>query len=224
MKDVFDFKDLTPVIAAGGEIFGSALSDLRAGADADLRFGCLNGNGRGESELPAAMVVLVRSGSLTLSGEDRTLVLAAGDAAAVGKETALRWEAEAAEMVVVCDYRAEVKPELAELSLSHPLSPSSGPATTLLRSSAPECASHGFRVEGEFTFGLWSATPYERAPTSYGYSELMYLLDGAVNIYTEAGESQRFEAGDVFIILAGAKLGWRSDVFVRKLWVISSRA
>ena len=164
------------------------------------------------------------AGVWPLAAEGQALELAAGQAAAIGKGTVLRWRAEEAELIVIADLRAEAGPGLSGLDLQAPLGPSAGPAPALLRSPVPECASHGFRTEGEFTFGLWSATPYDRRPVTYGHSELMFLLDGAVEFYTEAGESHRFEAGDIFIVLAGAEFGWRSEIPVRKLWVTCCRA
>ena len=224
MQNIIDFNDLTPIAAEGADLFGAALSALSTGGSDGLAFGRLAANGNGATELAAALVVVVRSGRLKLAAGGESAELEAGQAAAIGKGTALRWQAEDAELIVICDRHATQEPGLSLLDLTLPLSPSAGPAAALLRSAPPECASHGFRNEGEFTYGLWSATPYDRAPVTYGHSELMFLLDGAVELYDEAGDSRRFEAGDIFIVLAGAVAGWRNEIPVRKLWVTLSRA
>ena len=75
-------------------------------------------------------------------------------------------------------------------------------------------------LTGQWTVGVWDATPYERKVSPSGRYELMHLLEGSVTLTDGQGGSQSFKAGDSFLVPLGAPNGWRSTEYVRKIYCI----
>ena len=223
MQNILNLGTLASTATTGGETFGAALTALAHGTDPDLRFGHLTAQGTGSTAVQATITLILRAGALTLEGAGADITLLTGDAALIGKGTALAWSAQAADFVVICDFAAEPRNLLAKHDLTQPLGAGTNPNPALLRSPMPIVTHHGFIAEAELSCGLWSATPYDRAPFVYPFTEVMYPLEGTVTPYDDAGGSTAFTKGDVFIILAGATAGWRNPEPVRKLYVISQR-
>jgi uncharacterized cupin superfamily protein len=73
---------------------------------------------------------------------------------------------------------------------------------------------------GVFTSGVWDVTPHELVPGPYDVDEMMIVLEGSIIIEHESGSSQRFRAGDSFIIPKGTPCTWRQDEYARKYWAI----
>jgi uncharacterized cupin superfamily protein len=48
----------------------------------------------------------------------------------------------------------------------------------------------------------------------------MCILEGSVTITEEGGASQTFRAGDSFFVPMGARVNWRCDETVRKIYCI----
>lgn len=220
MDKIVDLGRLDPVEAPADGLFSTALAGLTLGAAEGLACGRLLAQGLGEAGLAATVTVVLRAGLLRLEGAGADLTLQPGEAAVIGKGTRAAWRAEAADLVVICDFAAEPRQLVARHDLAHGLQPGAGPDAALLRSAPPQIGHHGFFAEASLSSGLWAASPYDRAPIDYRFSEAMYLLEGSVTPYDDTGASCRFEAGDVFVILAGARAGWRNPQAVRKLYVI----
>lgn len=220
MRNIINLGTLTPIGTQGIETFGAALQRLPFGHDPDLRFGRMSAQGLGALAVPATVTVILRAGSLTLEGGAADITLHPGEAALIGKGTALAWKAEQADLILIADFAAEPRNLVARHDLAQPLGQGTNPNAALLRSPMPDIGHHGFIAEAQLSSGLWSATPYDRAPIDYAFTEAMYLLDGTVTPYDDAGNTTRFTKGDVFIILAGAHAGWRNPEAVRKLYVI----
>jgi uncharacterized cupin superfamily protein len=223
MQNIINLGQLPATSTTGGETFGSALQALAHGADPDLRFGRLTAQGLGSIAVPGTITLILRAGTLTLEGAAADITLHPGEAALIGKGTSLAWSAQAADFVVICDFAAEPRNLVAKPDLTQALGEGSGPNPALLRSAMPTIGHQGFMAEAELSCGLWSATPYDRAPMVYPLTEAMYLLEGTVTPYDDAGNVTQFTKGDVFIILTGATAGWRNLEPVRKLYIISQR-
>lgn len=73
---------------------------------------------------------------------------------------------------------------------------------------------------GQWTVGIWDATPYRRKVVPSGRYELMHLLAGSVTLDDGQGRAQTFRAGDTFLVPLGAVNGWTSTEYVRKIYCI----
>ena len=223
MQNIINLGQLPATATTGPATFGQALHDLAHGSDPDLRFGRLLAQGLGATEAAATISLILRAGTLTLEGAAADITLDPGEAAVIGKGTAVAWKAQDADLILIADFAAEPRNLVAKLDLTQALGAGTSPNTAVLRSPMPEIGHHGFFAEAELSSGLWSATPYDRAPMAYPFTEAMYLLEGTVTPYDDAGNTTSFTKGDIFIILTGATAGWRNPEPVRKLYVISQR-
>jgi hypothetical protein len=102
------------------------------------------------------------------------------------------------------------------------LSPCGGPDKSLLNGPEPRCAENIAYTDasGQFTVGLWSATPYDRKATPFGRYELMHFVEGHVDLHDGGQDSQGFGAGETVFVPKGAPLGWRSHRDLKKIFVI----
>lgn len=75
-------------------------------------------------------------------------------------------------------------------------------------------------LTGQWTVGVWDATPYERKVSPFPRYELMHLLEGSVTLTDGKGGGQSFKAGDTFLVPMGTPCGWKSTVYVRKIYCI----
>ena len=102
------------------------------------------------------------------------------------------------------------------------LSPSAGPDKSLLNGPEPRCADHTAYTDasGQFTVGIWSATPYDRKATPSGRYELMHFVEGHVDLHDGGQDSQGYGVGETVFVPKGAPLGWRSHRDVKKIYVI----
>jgi uncharacterized cupin superfamily protein len=75
-------------------------------------------------------------------------------------------------------------------------------------------------LTGQWTVGVWDATPYERKVSPFPRHELMHLLEGSVTLTDGQGGAQTFTAGDTFFVPMGAPCGWKNAEYVRKIYCI----
>lgn len=73
---------------------------------------------------------------------------------------------------------------------------------------------------GQLTAGVWECTPCTTQTDSYPVDEFCYILNGAVVITDDAGQSETFKAGDCFIVPKGTSLTWHMPETTRKYYVI----
>lgn len=73
---------------------------------------------------------------------------------------------------------------------------------------------------GQWTVGVWDASPYTRKVVPSNRYELMHLLEGSVTLEDGQGGAQTFRAGDTFLVPLGAPNGWKSSEYVRKIYCI----
>jgi uncharacterized cupin superfamily protein len=78
----------------------------------------------------------------------------------------------------------------------------------------------GFRSpDGRFTFGLWERDLQDRA-FERPYDEVMFLLEGVVELTLDDGSVIRAEAGDILVTPKGTRGHWRSLGPTRKVWAV----
>jgi uncharacterized cupin superfamily protein len=109
-----------------------------------------------------------------------------------------------------------------KLDLAAALSPCGGPDPMLLDGPEPHCAERVAYADasGQFTVGLWSATPYDRKATPFGRYELMHFLEGQAELHDGGTSGQTFQSGETIFVPKGAPVGWRSKRHVKKIFAI----
>lgn len=65
-------------------------------------------------------------------------------------------------------------------------------------------------ARGEWNAGAWETTAYRRITTTFPKHELMYLLDGWLELGEPDGTIHRFEAGDSFLVTKGTVCDWNT--------------
>ena len=93
------------------------------------------------------------------------------------------------------------------------------PATILAGNPRTVTHTHYASPDQRFFSGIWESTP-GKWPVSYSEHEFVHMLSGVAVLTCEGGESQRFQAGDSFVVPAGFKGTWESIGEVRKLYAI----
>ena len=73
---------------------------------------------------------------------------------------------------------------------------------------------------GQFNVGVWDTTGYTRKLIDFPRHELMHLIEGEVTMDDGAGTVQRFKAGDTFFVPMGTPNSWKSEGYLRKIFVI----
>ncbi len=67
----------------------------------------------------------------------------------------------------------------------------------------------------EVRAGIWEATEYSEKVTDYPFNEIVFVIEGSLSMLDEAGEEERFEAGDCFFIEKGFNGEWRQNSSVK---------
>lgn len=174
--------------------------------------------------MPADEFIIVNEGSLTLSQQDFTLTLEAGQSAVIQQGAAFSWSAQGPVSVLFTRYNRSQPGDRAMVPIKEnpQLDPTGTPLAELLLSPAPVCRNFtDYRsADGELVIGTWDSTPYHRRAMYYRHYELMYLLEGSVTFVDEAGRSGTFSKGDIFLVEQGAQCSWESRDHVAKVYVI----
>jgi uncharacterized cupin superfamily protein len=181
------------------------------------------GSGAIESQ-PVDEFIIVCDGTLTLTQQDRTVVLGPEKSAVIQHGAEFSWSAEGPVSVIFMRYH-DSQPEkraIVPIQENPEMGPSGGPAAELLLTPAPACRNHTDHVssDGVFICGTWDSTPYHRRAMTYRIYELMYLLEGSVTFVDETGRSGTFSRGDIFIVEQGAQCSWESREHVAKVYAI----
>lgn len=198
--------------AAKGYAVGSSVS-----ADANLLI----------EDFPWVELGVVEAGELTLQGEGFHLELKAGDCFVVPRGVNVRWHHRGQLRRVFMafpglaeDGQMPLQPLKIDLSLTLP--PSNPPAAEVLLTTTPRAWSQTLFATANLRIGLWACEGYARKQVKPGYSELMFILEGAVTLTAEHGEACRVQAGEVVMVPSGATNAWVSDETVRKVFCILS--
>lgn len=230
MPSVHDLRRMPCATVADDAFLGHALEVGDGDAWDFWRASGQDVSGRHESGM-RHLVVMVLEGALVIGAEGAQTRLNAGESAIVTPGLGFDWQVDGKTRWIVNRHR-DGGPQLASVPAIHPVDPdarqaaSASPAAELLVGPSPDCtklelASSG---DGSWSAGLWTATPYERVPVRYGYSEMMQLHAGSLTIFDDQGREVTFRAGDILVVAEGARAGWRSTEDVRKLWSIFSPA
>lgn len=175
--------------------------------------------------LAADEFIIVNEGSLTLTQQGSTLTLGPNQSAVLQQGTAFTWSAPRQVSLIFTRYLQSQAGEGAIVPIKEnpAMGPSAGgPLADLLLTPAPVCRNHTDykSADGEFTCGTWDSTPYARRAMFFRHMELMHLLEGSVDFVDEAGRSDTFSKGDIFLIEQGASCTWDSREQVAKVYVI----
>jgi len=73
---------------------------------------------------------------------------------------------------------------------------------------------------GQFTAGVWEATPGTYKLNGYSCDEYCHILSGKVVITDEQGHSETFTAGQSLVVPKGFKGTWHMPETLRKYYVI----
>jgi len=76
-------------------------------------------------------------------------------------------------------------------------------------------------ASGKFFTGFWSSAPGKWHVNYEGEEEFCHILEGEIELTSDAGEVQRFSAGDRFVVPAGFKGTWETIEPCKKLYVIA---
>jgi uncharacterized cupin superfamily protein len=159
----------------------------------------------------------LNDGAETIIEPSRSFVVPAG--------IAFDWQADDDTVAIVmrCPGGTSDAQGLVKVDIDAPRTPSAPPAPEVLLTPTPDCRNHTdyLSATGEFKVGSWDSTPYHRSAIDYGHYEMMLLLDGEVEFEDPLSDtSATFRAGDVFVLLWGARCSWKHEGFCSKQYAI----
>lgn len=102
------------------------------------------------------------------------------------------------------------------------LAPSTPPPVSMLLSPVPVQHTHDIFTDptGQFNVGLWDTSGYHRKMIDFPRHEVMHLLEGSVTMDDGQGNVQTFRAGDTFYVPMGTPNAWKSEGYLKKIFVI----
>lgn len=174
---------------------------------------------------------LLLDGSATITEVGgRITEVATGEAYVIPRGAECAWKQAGRVRKIFVTYAGARQPaktgsdQVVKLDLGARLEPCAGPERSVLNGPEPRCAEHVSYTDsgGQFSVGLWSATPYDRKVTPFPRYELMHFLEGQVDLLGDGNEAQSFQARETVFVPKGAPLGWRSHRDVKKIFVILS--
>ena len=185
-------------------------------SDPDLQVACFSGPlpASGEDFADALVFGQMRSGTLTLAGTER--VVEPGEIFALEPGQSHGWTPSADASAYLMIHRgADAAGEPLVVASRDDLTsiPSSTPTPAhLLISGDPKQGDLVYKAgaRGQWNVGAWETSPYHRIATTFPKHELMYLLDGWLELTIEGGERHRFTAGDSFLVTKGTVCDWNT--------------
>ncbi len=211
--------------SAGEDLFLSSrrLLDFPEGPVTAGAIALETGSGAVQSQ-PVDEFIIVCEGTLTLTQQDRTLVLGPDNSAVIQHGAEFSWSAQGPVSIIFMRYHGSQPGDRAIVPIKEnpEMGPSGGPLAELLLTPAPACRNYTDHrsADGEFMCGTWDSTPYHRRAMSYRIYELMYLLEGSVTFVDETGRSGTFSRGDIFIVEQNSQCSWESREHVAKVYAI----
>lgn len=178
-------------------------------------------------DFPWVELGVVEAGELTLQGEGFDLRLKAGDCFVVPRGVAVRWQHRGQLRRLFMAFPGlppsnDMPSTPLKIDFTQSLPPSDPPAATVLLTPTPKAWSETLFSAANLRIGLWQCEAYARKQVQPGYSELMFILEGAVTLTPEQGEACTVSAGEVVVVPAGATNAWASTQTVRKVFCILS--
>ncbi|MBD8595882.1 DUF861 domain-containing protein [Pseudomonas sp. CFBP 8758] len=178
-------------------------------------------------DFPWVELGIVEAGELTLQGDGFDLRLKAGDCFVVPRGVAVRWQHRGQLRRLFMAFPGlppsrDMPRTPLKIDFAQPLPPSEPPSATVLLTPAPKAWSATLFSAANLRIGLWQCEPYARKQVQPAYSELMFILEGAVTLTPEQGDACTVSAGEVVVVPAGATNAWSSEQTVRKVFCILS--
>ena len=177
---------------------------------------------------PVDEYVLVLDGEVVMVEADRETVFGPGDSFIIPKGCRCIWNQ--------CGYfkkfmmmytgpalaSAPSTPRVIPINPHVALSPSTPPSPAMLLSPVPTQHTHDYFEDatGQLSIGVWDTTGYHRKLIDFPRHELMHLLEGSVTFEDEQGRQQSFKAGDTFFVPQGTPNSWKSEGYLKKIFVI----
>lgn len=179
-------------------------------------------------DYPVNEFMTVLEGEVVIVEEDRKISITAGESFIIPKGLRCRWTqpGHVKKFFVIFDDNSGLANEgpLSTIKIDPgvALAPSASPAPGMLLSPAPVQHTHDCFTDatGQLNIGVWDTTGYHRKLIDFPRHELMCLLEGSVEFADDQGRTQRFSAGDTFFVPMGTPNSWRSEGYLKKIFVI----
>lgn len=179
-------------------------------------------------DYPVNEFMTVLEGEVVIVEEDRTVSIKAGESFIIPKGLRCRWTQPGyvKKFFVIFDDASGLKNEgplrTIKIDPHVALAPSTPPAAAMLLSPVPTQHTHDYFSDatGQLNIGVWDTTGYHRKLIDFPRHELMCLLEGSVEFEDDHGVKQRFSAGDTFFVPMGTPNSWKSEGYLRKIFVI----
>lgn len=185
-------------------------------------------NESGWMDYPVNEFMMVLEGEVVIVEEGRTTSIRAGESFVIPKGLRCRWTqpGHVRKFFVIFDDGSGLVNQgplhAIKLDTAAKLEPSAPPSPSMLLSPVPVQHSRDWFTDatGQFHVGVWDTTGYHRKLIDFPRHELMCLLEGSVTFEDEAGGTSSFSAGDVFFVPMGTPNSWKSEAYLRKIFVI----
>lgn len=179
-------------------------------------------------DYPVNEFMTVLEGEVVIVEEDRTVSIKAGESFIIPKGLRCRWTqpGHVRKFFVIFEDASGLvnKGPLRTIKIDPAvkLEPSTPPAAAMLLSPVPVQHAHDCFSDatGQLNIGVWDTTGYHRKLIDFPRHELMCLLEGSVEFEDDHGVKQRFSAGDTFFVPMGTPNSWKSEGYLRKIFVI----
>ena len=179
-------------------------------------------------DYPVNEFMLVLEGEVVIVEEDRTVSIKAGEGFVIPKGLRCRWTqpSHVKKFFVIFEDASGLKNEgplrTIKIDPAAPMAESAPPAPEMLLSPVPVQHTHDVFSDatGQLHIGVWDTTGYHRKLIDFPRHELMCLLEGAVEFEDDQGRRQNFSAGDVFFVPMGTPNSWKSEGYLKKIFVI----
>ncbi|MBK0033180.1 DUF861 domain-containing protein [Erwinia sp. S43] len=155
---------------------------------------------------------------ITANAED-SLVIPRGAQFALRSEAGTRVWFSAYQPEAIADGHSDAQPFKVDADVE--LGLIDGPAADLI-SSAERPTVHRrvlyLSADGKFSVGIWQATPYTRRQAAFGDYELMYPVQGEIELSNALGESFVYGPGQGVAVNRGVSNAWHSTGLVKKIY------
>ena len=175
-------------------------------------------------DYPVNEFMTVLEGEVVIVEEDRTVSIKAGESFIIPKGLRCRWTqpGHVRKFFVIFELVNKGPLRTIKIDPAVKLEPSTPPAAAMLLSPVPTQHAHDYFSDatGQLNIGVWDTTGYHRKLIDFPRHELMCLLEGSVEFEDDKGVKQRFTAGDTFFVPMGTPNSWKSEGYLRKIFVI----
>ena len=179
-------------------------------------------------DYPVNEFMTVLEGEVVIVEKDRTTSITAGESFIIPKGLHCRWTqpGHVRKFFVIFEDASGLVNEgplhTIKIDPAVALAPSTPPARDMLLSEVPTQHAHQYFSDatGQLNIGVWDTTGYHRKLIDFPRHELMHLLEGAVSFEDDQGRTQHFKAGDTFFVPLGTPNSWKSEGYLRKIYVI----